>query len=125
MNREEAAKEIIRVLQKPATSTGVGTGGSRFEQALCLAVNALRQPSGWVRTADRVPTQEDSNYDLDVIAVYNCCDEIFKVLGQEHLIVSKYWKYIAESPEHYPYWQPLPPLPETVGLEGTKINGGE
>ena len=116
MTREEAAKEIIRVLQKPATSTGATMmAGSRFEQALCLAVNALRQPSGCVRTDDRLPAEADGN---PVMAVYKNAENGFML----HEVVAAEWMQMMreKKPEMYPYWMPLPPLPETVGLEGTK-----
>ena len=73
-------------------------------EAFDIAASALR--SGWVRTADRVPTKADSNSDWDVIAVYDCPEE------NEQYVVTKYWKYVAESPEDYPYWMPLPKPPE-------------
>jgi hypothetical protein len=60
----------------------------------------------WIKTADRVPTKADSNSDWDVIAVYDCPEE------NEQYVVTKYWKYVAESPEDYPYWMPMPKLPE-------------
>ena len=114
MNREEAAKEIIRVLQKPATSTGVGTGGSRFEQALCLAVDALRQD--WVRTAERLP--DISEGDFDALIVWP---------DQTHNSLHRYGLYKASEilahPKRFLAYMPLPPLPENAGVDTTKSNG--
>ena len=60
----------------------------------------------WVRTADRFPTKADTNSDLDVIAVYDDREE------KEQYVITKYWKYVRESPEQYPYWMPFPKPPE-------------
>lgn len=110
MTREEAAKEIIRVLQKPATSTGVGTGGSRFEQALCLAVDALRQPD-WVRTADRLPL--------------NLENELVVIDGKITLGLYDHncWFFYNEDKNEWQmdeydrvtHWMHLPKLPEVEG----------
>ena len=76
-----------------------------YETALRMGAAALRGPE-WVRTADRFPTKADTNSDLDVIAVYDDREE------KEQYVITKYWKYVRESPEQYPYWMPFPKLPE-------------
>ena len=114
MTREQA----IESLSWLKTRLSVGLGGmdklsphykdmADEVQSIALAIAALRQ--GWVRTADRVPTKADSNSDWDVIAVYDCPEE------NEQYVGTKYWKRVAESPEDYPYWMPLPKLPEVEG----------
>ena len=81
--------------------------------ALDMAITALRQP-GWVRTAERLP--EGGEMEL-VQGAYRHREWGFML----HEIIAIGW--LKSHPEMYPYWMPLPPLPENAGLEGTKING--
>ena len=85
--------------------------------ALDMAIAALR--SGWVRTDDRVPENGD-----DVLVCYD--DEITigcYVGNRWYYVITRDLEYKADIWGRVKHWLPLPPLPETVGLEGTKING--
>ena len=91
-----------------------------YDTACLMAVDALRQP-GWVRTADRVPTEADEG-GYGVVVAYNKAMESDDEMGLAACV--RAW-VVREGPQWWTYWLPLPPLPETVGLEGAKINGGE
>ena len=69
------------------------------EAALITAISVLRG-QGWVRASERLPTEEDGEWVL-VVSMYDgpvvdmnkaCC--------------------VEEMADTYPYWMPLPPLPE-------------
>ena len=114
MTREEAARLLDWAVKnfEPYGDNPI----SEFDiEAYRVAISALRQP-GWVKTADRVP--EGGEMEL-VQGAYQHREWGFML----HEIIAIGW--LKSHPEMYPYWMPLPPLPETVGLEGTKINGGE
>ena len=110
MTREEALRYI-----KSAAGHLIVTDRKVVGMALLEAWDALRQ-SGWVRTADRAPTAEDSGYNKEVVA-------FCRINGTE-TIGCNYWQDISKYPKMFPYWLPLPPLPENAGAESTKINGG-
>ena len=113
MKREEALRYI-----KSAAGHLIVTDRKVVGMALLEAWDALRQP-GWVRTADRVP--EDSR---DVLVVF--AGQI--TIGAYHIdrwfyLNQDKLKFLQDLSNRVAYWMPLPPLPENVGLEGTKING--
>ena len=87
-----------------------------YDTACLMAVDALRQP-GWVRTADRLPEGDEHDY----VVAYWCKDKRFGPATYDTVQIG----WVIAHPQQYPYWMPLPPLPETTGAEGTKINGGE
>ena len=72
--------------------------------------------SGWVRTAERLP--EGGEMEL-VQGAYQHREWGFML----HEIIAIGW--LKSHPEMYPYWMPLPPLPESAGVEGTKTEGDE
>ena len=59
---------------------------------------------GWVRTADRLPTEADAGVDEEIMTIYD--DGETRVMGTD------YWAYVAMVPEVFPYWTPVPKLPE-------------
>lgn len=69
--------------------------------ALEMAIAVLR---GWVKTADRLPTEADSWHGFVVTGSGK-----ENVFGEEVSI-----EHIGTVPEdeHWPYWMPIPPLPE-------------
>lgn len=60
--------------------------------------------SPWVKTADRLPTEADAGVDEEIVTIYD--DGETRVMGTD------YWKYVAKVPERFPYWLPVPKLPE-------------
>ena len=75
--------------------------------------------SGWVRTADRLPENGD-----DVLVCYD--DEITigcYVGNRWYYVITRDLEYKADIWGRVKHWLPLPPLPESAGVEGTKING--
>ena len=58
----------------------------------------------WVRTADRLPTEADAGVDEEILTIYD--DGETRVMGTD------YWAYVAKVPERFPYWLPVPKLPE-------------
>ena len=107
MKREEALRYI-----KSAARHLIVTDRKVMGMALLEAWDALRQP-GWVRTADRLPTEADAGYNEEVITFYRD--------GETESVSCDYWAFVAKHPEHFPYWMPIPPLPENAGAEGTKV----
>ena len=62
MTRKEAAQLLWRVAYD---KYGMDDNPMRQREAADIVVAALR---GWVRTADRLPTREDANKDMRVLA---------------------------------------------------------
>ena len=112
MTRKEALNYI-----KSVAGHLIATDRQVMGMALLEAWDALRQP-GWVKTADRVP--DISEGDFDALIVWP---------DQTHNSLHRYGLYNASEilahPKRFLAYMPLPPLPENVGLEGTKSNGGE
>jgi hypothetical protein len=56
----------------------------------------------WVRTSERVPTYSDASNPSGEILAFSR--------------IKEYWclhpDLVAEYPKEYPYWMPLPPMPE-------------
>jgi len=63
--------------------------------------------SPWVKTSDRLPTEADAGVDEEIVAIYD--DGETRVMGPD------YWAYVAKVPERFPYWLPVPKLPEVEG----------
>ena len=120
MTREEEAAKVLdcawRGLDWKTTMN--------INEAYGLAIKRLREPSGWVRTADRLPTEEDA------IEVH---DE-WGFTHQEVAVLSSGWPFyllvkdrpamlpgimdietIEKETKTFPYWMPLPKLPEVEG----------
>ena len=64
---------------------------------------AKRGP-GWVKTSDRLPTEADAGDDEEILTIYDD--------GEKRLMGMDYWAYVAKVPERFPYWLPVPKLPE-------------
>ena len=98
MTREEAA----RVLETEHYLLCSNDSERKLQEAILVALSALR--SGWVKTAERPPTEADAGYNEEVVALYR--HEETEVVGCD------YWKFVAKNPGYFPYWMPLPKLPE-------------
>lgn len=93
MTRKEAAREL--------DNTACCFSDKRFRDAMHMAADSLR---GWVKTADRLPTEADAGVDEEIVTIYD--DGETRVMGTD------YWAYVAKVPERFPYWLPVPKLPE-------------
>lgn len=69
--------------------------------------------SPWVKTADRLPTREDTqrigHYDL-IMAMWTD--------GTDVEVAAVGCGAVTTSPSFYPYWMPVPPLPEVCHVNG-------
>lgn len=72
--------------------------------AINKAIDALINP--WVKTADRLPTQEDAWYEDEILTLYQD--------GETMTLGFDYWLYVKKHPEQYLYWMPVPLLPEVT-----------
>jgi hypothetical protein len=61
----------------------------------------------WVKTADRLPTKADAGVDEEIVTIYDDGDT--RMMGVD------YWKCVALVPGRFPYWLPVPKLPEVEG----------
>ena len=112
MTREEAIEVLRNRYYSGVTRSRTD---DEWRMATDTAISALRQP-GWVRTAERLP--EGGEMEL-VQGAYQHREWGFML----HEIIAIGW--LKSHPEMYPYWMPLPPLPESAGVEGTKTEGDE
>ena len=68
----------------------------------------IKQPDlEWVKTADRLPTKADAGVDEEIVTIYDD--------GETRIMGADYWAYVAKVPERFPYWLPVPKLPEVEG----------
>ena len=118
MNREEAANILWWASKRHYPGDQMDITAEDIE-AFDMAIAALRQP-GWVRTADRVPEGIG-----DVLVVWNGHVTLGLFEGSWYYLDPERLEYRKDIWNKVTHFMPLPPLPETVGAEGTKINGGE
>lgn len=65
-------------------------------------INVARSP--WVKTSDRLPTKADAGVDEEIVTIYDD--------GETRIMGADYWAYVVKVPERFPYWLPVPKLPE-------------
>ncbi|MGI6235715.1 MAG: hypothetical protein ACOYI6_10770 [Christensenellales bacterium] len=61
----------------------------------------------WIKTADRLPTKADAGVDEEIVTIYDD--------GETRVMCTDYWAFVAKVPERFPYWLPVPKLPEVEG----------
>ncbi len=105
MTREEAAKMVEAVVTQTFGELSHNDNHDSYHEAFLLAIATLR--SGWVKTSERLPAEADAGYNEEVVALYRD--------GDTETVGCDYWKYVAKHPEYFPYWMPLPKLPEVEG----------
>ena len=59
----------------------------------------------WRETAKNLPTKEDG---LFVLSVY------FSESMNKWRILQQYWEVVKLLPDEYPFWMPMPELPEML-----------
>ena len=75
--------------------------GTPSFDVLTNAIDALKGP--WVKTADRLPTEADADNTM--------CWVLATTISSD-LPMPEAIAYIRANPDNYPYWMPIPPLPE-------------
>lgn len=77
--------------------------GDIYERiAIRKVIEALSNP--WVKTSDRLPAEADAGVDEEIVTIYDDGDT--RMMGVD------YWKCVALVPGRFPYWLPVPKLPE-------------
>ena len=71
-----------------------------------LTEEQVAQPK-WIKTADRFPTKADAGVDEEIVTIYDD--------GETREMGTDYWAFVAKVPERFPYWLPVPKLPEVEG----------
>ncbi len=61
----------------------------------------------WIKTTDRLPTEADAGVDEEIVTIYDD--------GDTRMMGTDYWAFVAKVPERFPYWLPVPKLPEVEG----------
>jgi hypothetical protein len=111
MTREEAA-DLLHRLRSENYLDDYDHFGEQEEIAIGIAIAALRGPE-WVRTADRLPAVEDgiigATGEPEVLAVTRYAHGYFPDMKMVSEIC------IPLGSKYYPYWMPLPKLPEVEG----------
>lgn len=124
---------VVQILVSHLKSSGIAIpAGERFvwgiesdsrsEDALTLVVDqgsgSLRdavppdtvQPkSSWIATSERAPTEKDADRYGDVLATYRSAE------NSASSPKAKGFQAVAGSPDVWPYWMPIPALPEQGG----------
>ena len=101
MTWEEAIQKAERALNDPIAKGG---GVALLElDHLRVLLDALISPQ-WVKTSDRLPTKADAGVDEEIVTIYDDGDT--RMMGVDH------WKCVALVPGRFPYWLPVPKLPE-------------
>jgi hypothetical protein len=103
MTREDAAR-VLRNLMDKVTIHDVDDWQDAVN-AIEVALESIYS-TDWVRTSERLPAEADTGDDGKILCV------TVGVFGGT-VILHVFWGIVAEHPERYPYWMPLPPLPES------------
>ena len=119
MNREEAIQKAERALIDPIAKGG---GVALLElDHLRVLLEALRGKgaaicSQWVKTTDRLPTKEDAD---------NTMCWVLATTISSNLPMPEAIAYIRENPDRYPYWMPIPPLPDAGKMDPNGDKGAQ
>lgn len=84
----------VRVEEIPDIDTAIA--------ALQAQLDREREPDGWTRVEDRLPTEDDvASPELGVLAIHKASKK-------------KYWHYrcVVDNPFDFIYWMPLPEPPK-------------
>jgi hypothetical protein len=95
MNRKDAIDIINRYIPDKSE------GPVLYEALLVAAGTLSASENPWVRTAERLPEGKDAFEDK--VLVYNYVEK------RQQL---KLWLTVRTYPHVFPYWMPIPPLPE-------------
>lgn len=105
MNREEAIQTIeafVNYVKMGNVNFSLEAKTGRiFLESLETVTAELRNL--WVKTADRLPTESDAD---------NTMCWVLATTISSNLPMPEPIAYIRANPDRYPYWMPIPPLPE-------------
>ena len=102
MNREEAAQMLKRL--KYDYQNGADENDCFYDMylyALDTAITILTSP--WVKTSGKLPAEADADNTM--------CWVLATTISSD-LPMPEAIAYIRANPDNYPYWMPIPPLPE-------------
>jgi hypothetical protein len=103
---EEAAK-VLDCAWRGCVYEGIMNINTAYGMAIkVLRESALRESAlrGWVKTADRLPTEADAGPQGKIVAMYRDGEEIIYP-----------WERVVDHSTYFTYWLPLPKLPEVEG----------
>ena len=85
-----------------------------IEEAIdeCPPMKMGGQCPGWIRTAERKPTEEDANEDGCVMSI--------NVNPDDRFTTNWPWNLVSAHPDNFPVWMSLPKKPDLENLEGVK-----
>lgn len=85
-----------------------------IEEALdeCSPMKMSEQWPGWIKTADKKPTEDDANEDGCVLSINTNPGDMNTTNWP--------WNMVAAFPDNLPVWMPLPKKPDLENLEGVK-----
>lgn len=99
----------------------IGEQAKRIEELggqLILRQNELlklQEENRWIPVEERLPTRDDANNDGEILAVW--VED--KVMSPEpaicHGTCTQGWYYVAQHPEWFSRWRPMPKGPEEKG----------
>ena len=101
MNREEVIEVLTNALDGLGTAWVVDEAISAAIKLLADDTNVARSP--WVKTSDRLPTEADAD---------NTMCWVLATTISSNLPMLEAISYIRANPDNYPYWMPIPPMPE-------------
>lgn len=101
MTRDQAARILHPDTSREAQEEMDATMDD-VNQACVMGAEALRRP--WIKTADRLPTQEDADKEGKILA--------WSALECEDNIRVEWWANVGVHAEDWTWWMPIPPLPE-------------
>ena len=102
MTKEEAMETYRRLCEEIGCYDSI-RNSPEFYDVTRAAIECLMEPTknAWVKTADRFPEGKDAFEDK--VLVYNFVER------RQQL---KLWLIVRTYPHVFPYWMPIPPLPE-------------
>ena len=104
MNREEAARILDPSTSDIEFEKDISHWSERFDVAKAMGAEALR--SRWVKTSDRLPMQSCDTAGCGKVFVL-----IKKYYEPGYIVRIEWVDYIADHPEEFNYWMPIPPFP--------------
>ena len=79
--------------------------GTPSFDVLTNAIDALKGP--WVKTADRLPTEVDADFEGAVLVSQKSYDDY-----EDYKIAIVHWETVVNFLEDFEFWSSIPPLPK-------------
>ena len=107
MTKEEAKATYRRLLDEIGCYDAIRNSPEFYDIVRVAIEHLMESPqNAWAKTVDRLPTLEDSEYNGEIMAIYRS--------NKIQVMVRDRWDFVANHPEHFPYWMMIPPLPEVT-----------